>query len=164
MLEQPLFFPTRTARTIALLVIFALGIAIRLYDLTDLPLEFHSTRQLLSALKARGMYYETRTDVSTEERAGVLRTCGRMDLPIHRRAGLGRAHLLLPVLGDRCDLFVPACAPTHIHRWGACCNRRGSLSALWHHRQPQLPTRSTDDDYHCNVNVVGLLVYKFINF
>ncbi len=69
MLEQPLFFPTRTARTIALLVIFALGIAIRLYDLTDLPLEFHSTRQLLSALKARGMYYETRTDVSTEERA-----------------------------------------------------------------------------------------------
>lgn len=69
MQEQPLFFPTRTARTIALLVIFALGIAIRLYDLTDLPLEFHSTRQLLSALKARGMYYETRTDVSPEERA-----------------------------------------------------------------------------------------------
>lgn len=69
MQEQPLFFPTRTARNLALLIIFALGIAIRLYDLTDLPLEFHSTRQLLSALKARGMYYETRTDVSPEERA-----------------------------------------------------------------------------------------------
>ncbi len=31
----------------------------RLYDLTDLPLDFHPTRQLLSALKARGMYYQT---------------------------------------------------------------------------------------------------------
>lgn len=63
------FFPTRAAWTVALLVIFTLAAAIRLYDLTDLPLEFHSTRQLLSALKARGMYYETRFDVSPEERA-----------------------------------------------------------------------------------------------
>lgn len=63
------FFPTRAAQTVALLVIFALALSIRLYDLTDLPLEFHSTRQLLSALKARGMYYETRSDVSPEERA-----------------------------------------------------------------------------------------------
>jgi len=63
------FFPTRIARTVALIVIFALALAIRLYDATDLPLEFHSTRQLLSLLKARGMYYETRTDVSPEERA-----------------------------------------------------------------------------------------------
>ena len=62
------FFPTRIARTVALLVIFTLALAIRLYDLTDLPLEFHSTRQLLSALKARGMYYETRFDASPEER------------------------------------------------------------------------------------------------
>lgn len=62
------FIPTRAARTFALLVIFTLALAIRLYDLTDLPLEFHSTRQLLSALKARGMYYETRFDVSPEER------------------------------------------------------------------------------------------------
>ena len=62
-------FPTRPARTFALLVIFTLALAIRLYDLTDLPLEFHSTRQLLSALKARGIYYETRSDVSPEERA-----------------------------------------------------------------------------------------------
>lgn len=60
------FFSTRASRTIALLIIFILGIGIRLYDLTDLPLDFHSTRQLLSALKARGMYYATRMDVSTE--------------------------------------------------------------------------------------------------
>lgn len=30
----------------------------RLYDLTDLPLDFHPTRQLHSALMARGMYYQ----------------------------------------------------------------------------------------------------------
>lgn len=72
MQEQTSLFSTKIARNIALFVIFALGIAIRLYDLTDLPLEFHSTRQLLSALKARGMYYETRTDVSSEERAFAI--------------------------------------------------------------------------------------------
>ena len=35
-----------------------LGIAVRFYDLTDAPLDFHPTRQLHSALIARGMYYE----------------------------------------------------------------------------------------------------------
>lgn len=55
-----------------MLIIFAFSIAIRLYDLTDLPLDFHSTRQLLSLLKARGMYYETRTDVSPEERTFAI--------------------------------------------------------------------------------------------
>ena len=67
--ETTSFFSTKTVRTFALLVVFTLGIAIRLYDLTDLPLDFHSTRQLLSMIKARGMYYETRTDVSPEERS-----------------------------------------------------------------------------------------------
>ena len=67
--ETTSFFSTKSLRTIALLVIFSFSIAIRLYDLTDLPLDFHSTRQLLSLLKARGMYYETRMDVLPEERA-----------------------------------------------------------------------------------------------
>ncbi len=40
-----------------LLLFFVFGALIRLYDLTDLPLDFHPTRQLFSALKARGMYY-----------------------------------------------------------------------------------------------------------
>lgn len=68
------FFSTRTSQTIALLIIFMLGISVRLYDLTDLPLDFHSTRQLLSALKARGMYYETLTnaDVDTEIRTFAI--------------------------------------------------------------------------------------------
>ena len=39
------------------LILLALGLGVRLYDLTDLPLDFAPTRQLFSALKARGMYY-----------------------------------------------------------------------------------------------------------
>ena len=42
---------------VALVVVFAAGIGIRLYDLKDPPLDFHPTRQLHSALIARGMYY-----------------------------------------------------------------------------------------------------------
>ncbi len=43
---------------IVVALIFAVGIGVRLYDLTDLPLDFHPTRQLHSALIARGMYYQ----------------------------------------------------------------------------------------------------------
>ena len=38
------------------------GFVIRMSDLFDAPLDFHSTRQLHSALIARGMYYQTRED------------------------------------------------------------------------------------------------------
>lgn len=43
---------------LAIVIIFVSGMGIRLYDLTDAPLDFHPTRQLFSALKARGMYYQ----------------------------------------------------------------------------------------------------------
>jgi hypothetical protein len=43
----------------ALLLLFAAALAIRLYDLTDPPLDFHPTRQLLSAIKARAFYFQT---------------------------------------------------------------------------------------------------------
>ncbi len=68
------FFASRAAWITALLVILILGFAIRLYDLTDLPLDFHSTRQLLSALKARGMYYQTLSvdDVPAEQRSFAI--------------------------------------------------------------------------------------------
>jgi len=42
---------------------FSLALAIRAYDITDLPLDFHPARQLFSAIKARGMYYETLPNV-----------------------------------------------------------------------------------------------------
>lgn len=66
------FFSSRAARMAALFIIFSLGIGIRLYDLTDLPLDFHPTRQLLSAIKTRGMYYQTRTDIAADERAFAI--------------------------------------------------------------------------------------------
>jgi len=54
------FFTTRIARTLALVLLFSISLAIRLYDLTDLPLDFHPTRQLVSVIKARGLYYAER--------------------------------------------------------------------------------------------------------
>ena len=41
----------------AVLLILAAGLALRLFDLTDQPLDFHPTRQLRSAIIERGMYY-----------------------------------------------------------------------------------------------------------
>jgi len=61
-MSQPYFFSSPISRTSALILLFSLALIIRLYDLTDLPLDFHPTRQLLSAIKARGLYYETQPD------------------------------------------------------------------------------------------------------
>ncbi len=57
---RPSFFASsRLTLTLTLILLFGLGLGIRLYQLTNLPLDFHPTRQLLSALKARGMYYQS---------------------------------------------------------------------------------------------------------
>jgi 4-amino-4-deoxy-L-arabinose transferase-like glycosyltransferase len=53
---------------VSLGVVFSLALAIRLYDLTDPPLDFHSTRQLRSALIARGMYYQGLDSAPTWQR------------------------------------------------------------------------------------------------
>lgn len=53
---------------VATFSIFALGILVRLYDLTDEPLDFHSTRQLRSAIIARGIYYQMLPDADTDTR------------------------------------------------------------------------------------------------
>jgi hypothetical protein len=57
--KPSLFASSRWTLAATLLVIFGLGLGLRLFDLTNLPLDFHPTRQLLSALKARGMYYQS---------------------------------------------------------------------------------------------------------
>jgi hypothetical protein len=44
-------------------LIFIAGLGVRLYDLADPPLDFHPTRQLHSALIARGMYMEQRENL-----------------------------------------------------------------------------------------------------
>ncbi len=52
------FFGKPRLVTVIVMLAFALGLGIRLFDLTDLPLDFNPTRQLFSAIKARGMYYQ----------------------------------------------------------------------------------------------------------
>lgn len=59
-MEQKSFFASsRHLLFLTLFLMFGTALAIRAYDLADLPLDFHPTRQLFSAAKARGMYYET---------------------------------------------------------------------------------------------------------
>jgi hypothetical protein len=68
-MEQKSFFASsRLSLVLSLLILFSIALAIRLYDITDLPLDFHPTRQLFSAVKARGMYYETLQDVPEWQR------------------------------------------------------------------------------------------------
>lgn len=44
-------------------LLFMIGLGIRMLDLTDLPLDFNPTRQLFSAVKARGIYYQYVSDI-----------------------------------------------------------------------------------------------------
>jgi len=68
-MSQPSFFSSRAIRIAAFLFLFITAWAIRMYDLTDLPLDFHPTRQLLSATKARAFYFRTKpVGISAEER------------------------------------------------------------------------------------------------
>lgn len=52
------FRPRPWMWSLALVLALLAAFALRLYDLTDPPLDFASTRQLYSALKARAMYYQ----------------------------------------------------------------------------------------------------------
>jgi hypothetical protein len=56
-----------TVLMVALLL--ALGLGMRLFDLTDEPIDFHPTRQLRGAIIARGMYYEMLPDADPNTRA-----------------------------------------------------------------------------------------------
>lgn len=47
---------------VSLGLLLLVGLGIRLYDLTDPPLDFHETRQLGSAAIARGLYYQVLPD------------------------------------------------------------------------------------------------------
>jgi len=58
---------------ILLFFAFALALGIRLYDLTDPPFDFHPTRQFRSVIIARGMYYQTLTDISDAQRSTAVK-------------------------------------------------------------------------------------------
>jgi len=53
---------------LAALALLALGLGLRLYDLTDQPIDFHATRQLRGAIIARGMYYQMLPNVDDDTR------------------------------------------------------------------------------------------------
>ena len=66
--QKPFFASSRLLLVLTLFILFGTALAIRVYDITDLPLDFHPTRQLFSAVKARGMYYEALPDVPEWQR------------------------------------------------------------------------------------------------
>lgn len=57
--HQALFAPTEFWRIVILGIILICGFGTRLYDLTDPPLDYAASRQLRSAMIARGKYYST---------------------------------------------------------------------------------------------------------
>jgi hypothetical protein len=56
-MSTTIFAPSKKMGMIVFLVILIFGMGVRLFDLTDPPLDFAATRQLRSALIARGLYY-----------------------------------------------------------------------------------------------------------
>jgi hypothetical protein len=57
--EKSLFGQSKIILWGVLIILFVLGFAIRMVDLTDPPLDFHPTRQLRSAIIARSLYYRS---------------------------------------------------------------------------------------------------------
>ncbi len=85
-----------------ILFMLALALTARLQDLDDLPLDFHPTRQLFAALKARGMYYQSAPHIPAWQRdlaVQQLRQTGVIEPPMMETlvaqtyALLGRADL-----------------------------------------------------------------------
>jgi hypothetical protein len=59
------------AFNLLILAIFALGLLIRLYDLTNEPLEAHPTRQLRAALIAHALYVKENSSLYSENDAAL---------------------------------------------------------------------------------------------
>ncbi len=64
---------------ILILVTFSLGLAIRLFDLTDLPLDFHPTRQLRSAIIARGIFATMQPYSDANQQAAALQAMNSLE-------------------------------------------------------------------------------------
>jgi len=98
------FGKSRLFLSFTLFVIFALGFGIRLYDLTDPPLDFHPTRQLRSAIIARGLYYanlETAPEWQRERAQGQLESRNLIEPPVFEAT----AALVYRVIGTE-DIWV----------------------------------------------------------
>ncbi len=65
-------------RVLAILILL-LGLGVRLFDLTDPPLDFHPTAQLLSAIVARGMYYQMMPDANPALREAAIQMMNNVE-------------------------------------------------------------------------------------
>lgn len=92
---------------LAVLMVFLLGLGLRLLDLDDAPLDFHPTRQLHAALIARGMFYEDRTGLPAWKQALAVRQWhaeGQIEPPVMETLAMwgyrlaGGAYLWIPRL------------------------------------------------------------------
>ena len=78
----------RAAWALLAALLLGLGLAVRLFDLADPPLDFHPTRQLHSLIMARGMYYETAPGIPAWQRERAVqmwRAEGVIEPPILER-------------------------------------------------------------------------------
>lgn len=72
----------------ALILLLLLGFGLRMLNLTDPPLGFHPTRQLRSAIIARGMYYQSLPSADPQARDAAMQiwaTMERYEPPILER-------------------------------------------------------------------------------
>lgn len=85
---EPSKVKNKYSRLLALIgVLFILGIALRLFDVTDPPLDFHAWRQLRSASIARKLYYDVLPTAGDElqEKASQLGSFEPLEPPIFER-------------------------------------------------------------------------------
>ncbi|MBN2045232.1 MAG: glycosyltransferase family 39 protein [Anaerolineales bacterium] len=76
---------TRRQTALLLTILFSAAALLRLYDLTDEPLEVHPTRQMRAALVARALYYPTAPQIPPERvefAAQQLQLVGVIEPPI----------------------------------------------------------------------------------
>lgn len=102
---QRFFAASPGATLAALILLFLIGLGIRLYQLSDPPLEFHAERQLRSMFISRGMYYQlSGSDGDWHREAAIdqYRGQGLIEPPITEAA----TSLLYAVAGSP-DLRIP---------------------------------------------------------
>ncbi len=95
----------RLVYVVAIIIIFLVGLGIRFYDFSDAPLDFHPTRQLYSALKARGMYYQNLESAPEWQRELAVQQWkiqGLIEPPVMERL----SSFLYQILGGE-DLRIP---------------------------------------------------------
>ncbi len=103
--------PKRTSKTaskyshLAILVVFLLAsLAIRIYDITDLPFDFHPSRQIYTAILARGRFYQDLESAPQWQRDMAVRVWQKEDYEPPFMDGL--AAISYRVIGEEV-LWVP---------------------------------------------------------